>query len=296
MATNEHKTSVCLLPAIAGTGLCIGAVALLTSDAFSSGHVTVMHALQPLLIIGAIAAAVQAHRSLTSWRPVSALAFVALALLGSLACAYGTLGRMSEARDVKTADALASNRQLTIVNETLQTAKADAARECKSGVGTKCTNASARVDKLVGEMASLRTVSPDPRADAIADLLHLVASADKVKVRAIVAAVDPLVLPLFLELGSILFFAVAFPTKRKPVTTIVECNTPQSMQSFTREQALRDLAQLKHAGSGRYLAQRWGVDPSTASRWLQSFEASGAIDRNRSGKSKTVLAIAGPRR
>src|SRR4029077_10360232 len=120
---------------------------------------------------------------------------------------YGTLGRQADARDSKVGAALAENRTLQLQNEELATARATAARECKSGAGQKCTNASARVDALVSAMSSLRTVSPDPRGDAIAELLHLVASADKAHTRAVVAAVDPLVLPLFLELGSILFFA-----------------------------------------------------------------------------------------
>lgn len=295
MTDSQHKTSIAWLPAVAGTGLCMGAIALLTADAFSTGHIGVHHAMQPLLVLGTVAAAVLAHKA--SWRrPVSALMFLLLALLGSLATVYGTLGRQADARDTKVGAALAENRTLTLKSEELDTARATAKRECATGAGTKCTNASARVDALVSSMATLRTVSPDPRADAIADLLHLVASADKKHVRAIVGAVDPLVLPLFLELGSILFFAVAFPCKRKAVATIAAQATDNCPQSFTRDEALRDLMTMRAAGSGKVLAQRWRVDPSTASRWLQAFEASGAIDRNRAGKSKQVLALAAPRR
>jgi hypothetical protein len=240
----------------------MGAIGLLTADAFSTGHLTVTHALQPLLVLGTVAAAVLAHQS--GWRrPVNTVLFLLLAGFGSLATIYGTLGRQADARDTKVGTALAENRTLQLRSEALDTAKADAKRECVSGVGQRCTNANARVDKLVGEMASLRTVSPDPRADTIADLLWLIASLDKARVRAIVAAVDPLVLPLFLELGSILFIAIAWPHRR---TAIAVQLSSHANRTFTRDEALRDLEQLREAGSGRYLAHRWGVDPATASR------------------------------
>jgi hypothetical protein len=191
----------------------MGAIGLLTADALTTGHLTITHTLQPLLVLGTVAAAVLAHRA--GWcAPVTTLLFLLVALLGSLATVYGTLGRQTDARDAKVGTALAENRTLQLRSEALDIAKQDAKRECASGVGQRCTAATARVDKLVGEMASLRTVSPDPRADAIADLLWLVAGVDKARVRLIVAAIDPLLLPIFLELGSVVFFAAAFPTQR----------------------------------------------------------------------------------
>jgi hypothetical protein len=158
------------LPAIAGSGLCMGAIGLLTADALTTGHLTITHVLQPLLVLGTVAAAVLTHQS--GWRrPVNALLFLCLAVLGSLATIYGTLGRQADARDTQVGTALAENRTLQLRREALETAKWDAKRECATGVGQRCTAASARVDRLVGEMQSLRTVSPDPRADAIAELL-----------------------------------------------------------------------------------------------------------------------------
>ena len=219
-----------------------------------------------------------------------------VALAGTVATLYSTLGRTADHRDVKVAEAMRENRTLALRNEDLETARATAKFECRSGAGAKCATATARVDALVASMATLRTVSTDPRGDAIADLLHLVASVDRAHTRKVVAAVDPIV--LILEVGSILFFAAAFPRRKvaivSKVETIAEPCTAIEPQSFTREQALQDLLTMREAGSGRVLAQRWHVDPSTASRWLQSFQAEGAIDRNRAGKSKAVLAIAGP--
>ena len=291
-----HTPAISWLPAIAGTGLCMGAIGLLCSDALTTGHLTITHALQPLLVLGTVAAAVLAHKA--SWRsPLTCLLFLSLAALGSLATIYGTLGRQADTRDAKVGAALAENRTLELRLGALETAKQDAARECKSGVGSKCANASARVDKLVGEMRELRTVSPDPRADAIADLFHLVASADKVRTRQIVSAVDPLVLPLFLELGSILFFAVAFPRRAARVSTPLDgkCVETVNPRAWSRADALRDFQRMRSAPSQQVLAARWGVSEGCVSKWVSAWEVSGAVRRLRDGREKACLALPAPR-
>jgi hypothetical protein len=301
MTSHNDTSRIAWLPAISGTGLCMGAIGLLCADAISSGHVTVLHLMQPLLVLGTVAAACLAHRS--GWRrPGSTLAFALLAALGSLATIYGTLGRQADARDTRVGAALAENRTLQLRTEALDVAKADAARECKSGVGQKCTNASARVDALVSAMSSLRTVSPDPRGDAIADLLHLVVSADKAHTRAVVAAIDPLVLPLFLELGSILFFAVAFPSRKVrqelKIATDVAGKSDERVEScqpvWTREVILADLRKMKAVGAQRFLADRYGISEGQVSKVLKEFELAGHITRQRDGQSK-MISIA-PRR
>ena len=52
MTTKDH--SIAWGPAVAGAGLALGAIGLLFSDAISTGHYTVSHALQPLLVLGSI--------------------------------------------------------------------------------------------------------------------------------------------------------------------------------------------------------------------------------------------------
>jgi transposase-like protein len=64
-------------------------------------------------------------------------------------------------------------------------------------------------------------------------------------------------------------------------------------QSLTRAQALADLKTLREAGSGKMLAERWGVHPATASRWLNEWRDEGAISRQRDGKAVRAL-IVGP--
>src|SRR6478609_9459238 len=104
---------------------------------------------------------------------------------------------------------MAENRTLSLKEEELVQAKAQAKRECAT-IGPRCKEWQSRVDALMREMSSLRAVSVDPRADALVKLAT-VAGWDGERIRSIAVAVDPFILPLFLELGSILFFAAAFP-------------------------------------------------------------------------------------
>jgi DNA-binding MarR family transcriptional regulator len=64
---------------------------------------------------------------------------------------------------------------------------------------------------------------------------------------------------------------------------------------WTRDEALVDLRRLREAGSQRFLAARWGVDPTTVSRWLGEFERNGAIERSRDGKRKALVVVQGGR-
>ena len=105
----------------------------------------------------------------------------------------------------------------------------------------------------------------DPKGDAVVRLATLVGASDGERVRAIVAALDPVMLPLFLELGSILFFGAAFPHAKqgKPSakTRTASAKTGKA-SSYTRDEALADLLTLLASGAvtdGRLLARRWGV-------------------------------------
>jgi len=190
---------------------------------------------------------------------------------------------------------MAENRTLSLNEEELVQAKAQAKRECAT-IGPRCQQWQSRVDQLTREMAPLRAVSVDPRGDALVRLAILLGF-ESGKVRAIVAAVDPVVLPLFLELSSILFMGAAFQCRHRPATeTIAQPlqaatvnNLKDCSRVYTKEEAQQDLKRLREAGSGRYLAARWGRDPATVSRWLAEWSEDGTIARERNGK--TVKAI-----
>ena len=140
-------------------------------------------------------------------------------------------------------------------------------------------------------------VAVDPRADAVARLAVLVGF-DGERAKAIVRAIEPAALPVFLEVGAIVLLGIAFPTRKRAIVkdcaSIAPKETATVSQALTRAAALADLQSMREAGSGRVLADRWGVHPATVSRWLSEWQATGEIARERDGKS--LRAIAGPRR
>ena len=87
--------------------------------------------------------------------------------------------------------------------------------------GPRCKEWEVRVDALTTELASMRVVSVDPRADAIARLAVLVGlNGDRAK--AIVQAIEPAALPIFLELGAIVLLGIAFPHRKRAIVANTE--------------------------------------------------------------------------
>lgn len=274
---------------IVGLALWLGATALLCEGVFHSGHLTITHALQPVLTAGTVAAAIWVHRARWLAKP----AFLVLALIGSLATLYGTMGRQATAKDDTEATIQAANRTYGDKQSELRAAKVEQARECRT-IGKRCEAWNARVDKLTGELSGIVVKSTDPRADAVARLVTL-GGGNGAQAREIVAALDPIVLPLFLEFGSIVFFAVAFPHTRRaqPAATVGNHEQPITVAArvYTQGEALRDFRKLREVGSQQFLADRYGVNKSTVSRWLQAWESEGYIVRSRSGKGRAVRSL-----
>jgi hypothetical protein len=291
MTYADHKTSIAPVPLVTGILLWAAATALMLEDCYRAGSWDAAHIAVPILTASTCVAGCLAHMRLVRFRVLSGLALAALALFGSALCVLNTLSRTATDRDRTIAVAMAQNRVLHDRQGELDRARVEMTRECKAR-GPRCREWESRVDALQRETAPMLALAVDPRSDAVARLAVL-AGLDGERTKQIMKAVEPAALPIFLELGAIILLGISFPV-RKPVVvikpqTIAEQLSTIAPQTFTREQALQDLKTLREAGSGRYLAQRWGVDPSTASRWLQSFEVSGAIDRNRAGKAKAIL-------
>lgn len=280
------------IPALLGLSLWLGATAILCEDLFHSGHLTITHALQPVLTAGTVAAAVWVHKA----RWIAKPAFLVLALIGSLATLYGTMGRQATAKDDTEATIQATNRTYGDKTADLKAAKVEQAKECRT-IGKRCEAWNARVDKLTGELSGIVVKSTDPRADAVARLVTL-AGGNGGKAREIVAAFDPLLLPLFLEFGSIVFFAIAFPHRKREQSLTVAANSKETETVapcvYTRDAALADFRRMRRVGSQQFLADRYGVDKSTVSRWLREWETEGYIARCRKGKQRTVLALPHP--
>ena len=151
-------------------------------------------------------------------------------------------------------------------------------------LGERCKAWNARVDKLTAELSGIFVRSTDARADAIGRLATLL-DGNGERVKAIVTAFDPIVLPIFLEFGSIVFFAVAFGKRQR----LPERTEKPLRHVHTRDAALTDFRRLKGVGAQKVLAARWAVSEGTVSKWLTSWENAGLVTRNRFGKQRTAL-------
>lgn len=306
MPTDKHTISV--IPFLLGIALWLSATCLLLEEAYHAQRFDVATLSVPVLTASTVAAACLAHLRFASFRILSGLGFTVLALLGSLIMSSGTLGRLAEAREGKTADIETVNRTYKLKVDELKAAKVEQVKECRT-IGKRCTLWNERVDQLTSELAGITPRATDAKADAIARLTTL-AGGNGERAREIVQAIDPLGLPTFLELGSIFFFATAFRRRKRvatvstPITPLESVTEPkpfhlesvQVNKQFTREEALRDLQAMRGAPSQVALAARWQVNESTVHRWVRSFEKSGAIERLRDGKHRPVALLPAPRK
>lgn len=271
MSTN---TRVSLVPATVGTLLWAAATALLLEDAIRAGHYDVATMATPVLTAATVAAACLAHMRLRQWKVLGAAGFAALALLGSTVMVSGTLGRLAEAQDGKQAQVQVVNRTYGIKDAELTKARTERDRECRT-MGPRCKDWQTRVDLLTAELSSLVVRSSDAKADAVARLAILLGfPGDRAK--AIVQAFDPVLIPLFLELGSVIFFGASFGHRRLPAAS-----------ERKREESVAQVSVLNQ----RELARQWGVHESTVSRRLRTLEAGGHVRRERAGRSKLALPL-----
>jgi hypothetical protein len=277
-------TRISAIPLTIGIALWAAATGLLLEEAIHAGRYDVATMATPILTAATVAAAVLAHVRLSQWRVVGAVGFAGLALLGSLVMVSGTLGRVAEAKDAKQAGNTAGNRQFGLKNEELATAKREAAVECRSGFGQRCGAAKARIDAITADLASMKVVAIDAKADAIARLASLL-GANGEWVRNVVQSTDPVAMPLFIELASIAFFAAAFSGRRKRAIV------PQSSTQSSTQSTVETIASPRNQAEW---AKMWNVHPSTAGRRLRAMEAAGQLRRQRDGRN--IIALPAPER
>jgi len=318
--------------ATAGGALAAGgAIALLCRDALVTGW-TVDLALMPLLVGLTVLSGVLAARALRRAHVLPAIGLYALALLGSSLVVYETTGRRAEVRDTKVASAVDDGERRQHLTKMLNEAEDNVRKyrqrlssECPTGKGTRCQGATytvytweAAVTGYKSELAALGAPRPvDPKAERVAALAALAGvSTPAATVKASVGLIEPLALPLFLELGSILLFGYGLrqraPAPASPPPRGVLACQPHDVPDATatddsgvdvparrlsRDEALADIRWLIQNGqtwpSQDWLLRRWGL-PSTAkgtvSRWLKAWEAEGELGGNRYavGRCKTV--------
>jgi len=317
------KTYTIASPAaiVGGVAASAGATALLVRDAFATGW-TVELALMPVLVGLTILSAHVAWGALRSGRVISAVGLYALAVLGSGLIVYEQMGRRAETRDVKMATVTASVTQRQHAEQMLREAeeilaKHRAARdsECASGKGKKCDGLGYTVSTweaaVAGHEVKLAKLGPDrpidSRADRIAGFAALFGLPPGPAKNA-VALFEPVALPLFLELGSILLFgyglgrvrarekpdpAIAPVPKDEPIAPIANDNRKGPI---AKADALQDLQTLLKIGqtvpSQDWLKDRWQLSSKgTVSKWVSEWETDGVIPhRMRAGKCNTLEA------
>lgn len=305
------KTSIVHSPAaIAGGVLAAGgALALLVRDGFVTGF-TLDHALMPVLVALTILTGHLMGSALRDWKPISFLAFAGLACLGSGLTVYETMGRRAEVRDVKVASAKQSVEEIAraagdrdLMREIVKEAANKFAKECGTGVGTKCEGKAftlrmrqASLEKLEERVDKLGTPPPvDPKAERAAALLALFGFAPKA-VKANVAVFEPMVLPFFLELGSIFLFGYGVKRHRPATVKVVTSTPPDEGKKVPRlpapsvsheEQALR-IALGKASGpvTNDELALLMGVTKGEASKRVR--DHAHVVKRRRVGRQVAI--------
>jgi hypothetical protein len=297
---STHTRRVRAVPLLVGSSLLMASCLLVSEDVLHGHPLTVTTAIQPLLVIGATAAAVLAHHRAASWSLLSALVFGALALAGSGLVVFNALARTAAAQDTQHAAAMRVNRALDAKMGELKAAQTAAAAECRSGLGPKCRSWQQRVDTLMSETNQMEVRALDPRADSIVAMAILVGF-DGEHARKLVQAFGPASLPVWIELAAAAFLASAFPAvgNRQQFRSVPaeDCGSvPVPLRPWSQQEALADFRALRSAGSQQFLAERWGRAESTVSRWLAEWQSSGAVSRARIGKEKvTRLALPAPR-
>lgn len=313
------RSPAAILGGVAASG---GATALLVRDATITG-LTVDIALMPILVALTILAGHLFWQALRGGRVISAAGLVLLAIFGSGLIVYETMGRRAEIRDVKVATAsdVEERRQhlkkmLVEAQAALGTHRTAMDAECASGKGKKCDGLTYTVSTwdsaVTGYEAKLAKLPPptpvDPKAERIAATLALMGLQFKAgEVQKAVATLEPFAMPLFLEFGSIILFGFGLAHRRRPaipapapaeqVTPAAEpIPTPPSPKggSVAQIEAERDLVTLMALGtpipSQDWLAERWGVQKGTVSKWMSKWERAGIVTRASVGRCKQIEA------
>ncbi len=217
--------------AIAVAVICgAGAGAILVQDGLKTG-LTIDHILAVAAIVITIAAGHQATQELREWHLLRATGLAAVFLGGILFCVVSTAGRGIESQAVSAANARAANEARAAKVRDLERArqrKLDAERmadremtgqSCKQRCQDWKLRASEVSDSILILEAQLARLGGEKPVDAkIAGTAALVAALtglDETAIARTLSIAWPYVLPLLLELGSIVFWSIGLPRGRR---------------------------------------------------------------------------------
>ncbi len=299
------------LGAIALGVICAaGAGAVLVEDARHAGP-SLDHALSIIALIITIAAGHLAVSEFCAFRIVRAAALALVFAGGVLFCGVSTAGRNAEQQELKAAEAHAKNdrrsekkKEVEVARLGASTTRALVTLECKSGSGPRCESTKqlllsadatlARTEKDYWALGA--DVPVNAKLSAFAALVATVTRGDKAAIAGTLEIIWPYVLPVLLEIGSIVFWSMGLPRGHRAPKVTANDNKPTRAETpitapvatpirrakvpakrHTRGQPVRE-AEVKafvadfrktHGADPRTceVSEALGLPKATASRW-----------------------------
>lgn len=234
---SSRNTASRALAIVCGAAASCGALSTLCSDAIRSGHWTIEHGMMPLIVGIAIASGHLTRSALSEWKLFSALGFLAVFCLATIATVYNSVGRQSAMSDqaglaieAHNAAVDAALADLAAARAIKASADAETEREAKDG-GCKrncqfwrdrATETEKKIAEHEGKVAALgpKEIS-HPRAEKAAQLAALFGFAHDQTKRTI-ALLEPFLTALMYEVAAIVSLNFAFAhTGRQPARRLL---------------------------------------------------------------------------
>lgn len=229
------------------------------------------------------------------------------AIAGSVYTLQATLGRQAETRDVRVEQAqqVAADRSRLMRDLSRNQAMLREA-QAKCGSGRTCfdsTRATIRVYEqavagVEAKLAALQPITPAAGERRIAALISAVSGADRATVSEAVGLALPALFGIVVELAAFSLAMYGWHPVRSSVQPArsVQFSPPPSPPApkprhvYRKDEARADVVQFSRPMEQADLAARWNVSKAMVSMWLAEWETAGIVQRERSGKTKTVRA------
>ena len=298
-----------------------GLIVLFGDSATHPGQWTIKHGLTVLTVAGTIAAGHLCLDAMKLRRALACIGFAVLFLLGTGLVVVQSIGRQVETSETKHLSAEATNAARATIQADMARAMAmrdeaagKMARECASGYGKRCRGIQATLDvytaAVTGHQANLAKLGPavpvDPTAAHVAKTAA-VFGFDATKVKSGFLIVEPFLITLFFEIGSVIALGFAMPARvsaSRPTVSVsdfVEKTTPATSRAVTwaetdeltddQLEALRKLiAKAGRPLNNNEVARLCNVRKGTASKWVSRGVSAGLMSRQRVGREVAISA------
>lgn len=327
MTAPINGRALAIASGIAATG---GACALLLAEPLTTGHWSLDHGLTPLVVGLTVASGHLAVTALRARKLLAAVGFTAAFALGTAVTLLNGVGRQAAtvadtaAAVTKTNEAVASKQaEIAKARTRYEQALQQADREMTGQrCGPRCTDWKTRASEVDSHLAILEvqlaklgtTRVVNAKADKIGQLAAVLGFEAK-RASHLVELVEPLLVPLLLELSAIVALGFGFAPRRRAVAPVAQPvaeqprasatgDNPQppkpgNRQPATRSVATKALAEAEvirlvargeRLPSQDHLATRWGVHKGTVSKWCSDWETRGLIARQWDGRHNQIAS------